>query len=378
MFIFRGVVAALLPLAIGVLSIVGHVPRPAGARLAHRGVGVLAEPHDRDGARPGDRLQPVRRLALPRGARRGLETDDAVVRTVRTAGRTVAFSATTVAASLCALLVFPLAFLRSFAYAGVAVAALAGGLRRRRAARDARRARPPGRRAARLRHRRAEAGRRRLLAPRGDVRHAASGPDRHGRWSIVPAVPRQPVPATSTSACPDDRVLPQLGAGPPGQRRASARDFSSQEAGALTVVAPDTSAAGTGAAATAAIGALRARRCRWCPASPGSTRSPACTCTARWCPSTRSLTARFALDVGHVAVGGPDRRADLERGRGRSCTTCAPSPRRSRCSSAGQSAELVDTQGRRCSTRCRSPLGIIAVDHLRAAVPHVRQRRRAR
>ena len=50
----------------------------------------------------------------------------AIVRTVRTAGRTVAFSALTVAASLCALLVFPLSFLRSFAYAGVVVAILAG------------------------------------------------------------------------------------------------------------------------------------------------------------------------------------------------------------------------------------------------------------
>src|SRR5205807_2164461 len=58
--------------------------------------------------------------------RAGHEPNDAVVRTVRTAGRTVAFSALTVAASLCALLVFPLAFLKSFAYAGVAVAALAG------------------------------------------------------------------------------------------------------------------------------------------------------------------------------------------------------------------------------------------------------------
>jgi putative drug exporter of the RND superfamily len=56
----------------------------------------------------------------------GHEPQVAVVRTVRTAGRTVAFSAVTVAASLCALLVFPLAFLRSFAYAGVAVAFLAG------------------------------------------------------------------------------------------------------------------------------------------------------------------------------------------------------------------------------------------------------------
>jgi RND superfamily putative drug exporter len=58
--------------------------------------------------------------------RAGHEPDVAVSRTVRTAGRTVAFSAMTVAASLCALLVFPLAFLRSFAYAGVAVAFLAG------------------------------------------------------------------------------------------------------------------------------------------------------------------------------------------------------------------------------------------------------------
>ncbi|MEO7430418.1 MAG: MMPL family transporter, partial [Acidimicrobiales bacterium] len=58
--------------------------------------------------------------------RAGHEPSIAVQRTVRTAGRTVAFSAVTVAASLCALLVFPLTFLRSFAYAGVAVAFLAG------------------------------------------------------------------------------------------------------------------------------------------------------------------------------------------------------------------------------------------------------------
>ena len=57
--------------------------------------------------------------------RAGLEVDDAVRETVRTAGRTVAFSGLTVALSLAALLVFPLAFLRSFAYAGVAVVILA-------------------------------------------------------------------------------------------------------------------------------------------------------------------------------------------------------------------------------------------------------------
>jgi RND superfamily putative drug exporter len=55
----------------------------------------------------------------------GAQVPDAVATTVRTAGRTVIFSGLTVAASLAALLVFPYAFLRSFAYAGVLVVAMA-------------------------------------------------------------------------------------------------------------------------------------------------------------------------------------------------------------------------------------------------------------
>ena len=55
----------------------------------------------------------------------GFEPDRAVLRAMQTAGRTVAFSALTVAVSLAALLVFPLPFLRSFAYAGVGVVATA-------------------------------------------------------------------------------------------------------------------------------------------------------------------------------------------------------------------------------------------------------------
>ncbi|HXY91820.1 MAG TPA: MMPL family transporter [Acidimicrobiia bacterium] len=58
--------------------------------------------------------------------RKGLEPHDAVVRTVETAGRTAAGGAFTVAVALLALWIFPMAFLRSFAYAGVAVALLAG------------------------------------------------------------------------------------------------------------------------------------------------------------------------------------------------------------------------------------------------------------
>jgi RND superfamily putative drug exporter len=55
----------------------------------------------------------------------GYDPHTAVVRTVERAGRTVAFSAVTVAVSLSALLIFPLYFLRSFAYAGVAVVLVA-------------------------------------------------------------------------------------------------------------------------------------------------------------------------------------------------------------------------------------------------------------
>ncbi|EGD41326.1 integral membrane protein [Nocardioidaceae bacterium Broad-1] len=51
----------------------------------------------------------------------GASHPDAVVRAVETAGRTIVFSATTVAVSLASLLVFPLYFLRSSAYAGIGV-----------------------------------------------------------------------------------------------------------------------------------------------------------------------------------------------------------------------------------------------------------------
>jgi RND superfamily putative drug exporter len=55
----------------------------------------------------------------------GASVQDAVVRTVATAGRTIAFSAGAVAAALAALLVFPQFFLRSFAYAGIGVVVIA-------------------------------------------------------------------------------------------------------------------------------------------------------------------------------------------------------------------------------------------------------------
>ncbi|MBY4570299.1 MMPL family transporter [Gordonia sp. LUNF6] len=56
---------------------------------------------------------------------RGLSRRDAVLRTMDTAGRTVFFSGITVGLSLAALAIFPMYFLRSFAYAGVGVVVVA-------------------------------------------------------------------------------------------------------------------------------------------------------------------------------------------------------------------------------------------------------------
>ncbi len=55
----------------------------------------------------------------------GAGRTEAVARTLATAGRTVLFSATTVALSMSVMVLFPMHFLKSFAYAGVATVAFA-------------------------------------------------------------------------------------------------------------------------------------------------------------------------------------------------------------------------------------------------------------
>ena len=54
----------------------------------------------------------------------GMTREDALVLTMRTSGRTVLFAALTVALALVCMVLFPMYFLRSFAYAGVAVVAM--------------------------------------------------------------------------------------------------------------------------------------------------------------------------------------------------------------------------------------------------------------
>lgn len=124
--VFGSVVAAGLPLVVGILSV-------AGTMLALR---LLAEVTDVSIYALNLTTMMGLGLAIDYSMfivarfreelRNGHEPRAAVTRTVRSAGRTVAFSALTVAASLCAALVFPFTFLRSMAYAGVVVAVMAG------------------------------------------------------------------------------------------------------------------------------------------------------------------------------------------------------------------------------------------------------------
>ncbi|MDQ3896680.1 MAG: MMPL family transporter, partial [Actinomycetota bacterium] len=122
---FRSLVAAALPLLIGGLSIVGAlVGLRLGAEITDLSVfAVNLVTAMGLGLAIDYSLFVVSRYREE--LRHGREPADAIVRSVKTAGRTVVFSAVTVAVSLAAMMVFPLPFLRSFAYAGIAVVALA-------------------------------------------------------------------------------------------------------------------------------------------------------------------------------------------------------------------------------------------------------------
>ncbi|MBB5118966.1 transporter [Streptomyces eurocidicus] len=123
--VFGSAVAALLPLAVGIAAVLGTDAVLRGI-TEFTDVSVFAQNLTTAlglGLAVDYALFIVRRfreeLASGRAPRR------AVAVTLRTAGRTVLFSALTVAVSLSALLLFPQYFLRSFAYAGISVVLLA-------------------------------------------------------------------------------------------------------------------------------------------------------------------------------------------------------------------------------------------------------------
>ncbi|MDQ0381754.1 MMPL family transporter [Amycolatopsis thermophila] len=123
--VFGSVVAALLPLVVGGIAVLGTF-----AELAVFGsltdVSVFAINLTTAlglGLGIDYALLMVSRFREELGG--GTDTRTAVIRTVASAGRTITFSAATVAVALAALLLFPQYFLRSFAYAGIGVIVIA-------------------------------------------------------------------------------------------------------------------------------------------------------------------------------------------------------------------------------------------------------------
>ena len=234
LFVFRSLVAALLPLFVGVIAIFGtllnlfiigsitDVSIYAVNLTTALGLGLAIDYS----------LFIVSRFREELHA--GSSVEESVVRTVNTAGRTVLISALTVAVSLSALLVFPLYFLRSFAYAGIAVVllALAGSILSL-----------PSLLA--------------VLGYRVDAvrigRRRATRAEHEGAWHrIATLVMRQPIPIAATVVVfllvlgapflrvsfgiPDDRVLPESA----GSRQASEilrTEFSGNAAESFGVVA---------------------------------------------------------------------------------------------------------------------------------------------
>jgi putative drug exporter of the RND superfamily len=125
--VFGSLIAAGLPLIIGICSIVGTVGlltllttfTPVSnyalnlTTILGLGLGIDYS------------LFIVTRFREERAAGHDLEA--AIVNSMRTAGRTVAFSAATVTLSMLAMLAFPMTFLRSIAYACIGVVVLAAG-----------------------------------------------------------------------------------------------------------------------------------------------------------------------------------------------------------------------------------------------------------
>ncbi len=124
--VFGSVVAAFLPIGIGIVAIIGtflvlrllamvtDVSVFALSMVTAMGLGLAIDYS----------LFIVSRFREE--MRNGSDTETALVTTMNTAGRTVIFSAITVALSLSALLVFPLYFFKSFGYAGIGVVLTAG------------------------------------------------------------------------------------------------------------------------------------------------------------------------------------------------------------------------------------------------------------
>ena len=124
-WVFGGLVAAALPMAVGLMAILGAM---SVLRLLTSFTEVSIFALNITTALGLALAVDYTLLILSRFRDElagGATREDALVRTMSTAGRTVLFSAVTVALSLSALMLFPMYFLKSFAYSGIATVAFA-------------------------------------------------------------------------------------------------------------------------------------------------------------------------------------------------------------------------------------------------------------
>ena len=124
-WVFGGLLAAALPVAVGIIAILGSL---LVLRLITFGTDVSIFALNLTTAMGLALAIDYTLLIISRFRDEladGADRDTALVRTMGTAGRTVLFSATTVALSMAVMILFPMHFLKSFAYAGVATVTFA-------------------------------------------------------------------------------------------------------------------------------------------------------------------------------------------------------------------------------------------------------------
>jgi putative drug exporter of the RND superfamily len=126
-WVFGGMIAAAVPMAVGAFAIVGSM---AVLRLITFSTDVSIFALNLSMAMGLALAIDYTLLIISRyrdELANGVPRDRALIRTMSTAGRTVLFSATTVALSMGAMILFPMYFLKSFAYAGIATVTFAAG-----------------------------------------------------------------------------------------------------------------------------------------------------------------------------------------------------------------------------------------------------------
>ncbi|VBA41591.1 Trehalose monomycolate exporter MmpL3 [Mycobacterium attenuatum] len=122
-WVFGGLLAAALPMALGALAVVGSM---SVLRLVTFTTEVSIFALNLSTALGLALAIDYTLLIISRyrdELAEGSDPHEALIRTMATSGRTVLFSATTVALSMAATVAFPMYFLKSFAYAGVATVA---------------------------------------------------------------------------------------------------------------------------------------------------------------------------------------------------------------------------------------------------------------